>query len=166
MGRVWGVLRPHPSPTSGQIRLRFPRTPPDNIPLCKAGFIDHKVADHTSILKFIETIFSLQPLTQRDASASNLMEAFDFSQPPRPPLMLPGPYIPNHYPLTLANATASHSTTTVSQSSTNTAVTSPPGLLNIDRRLLILLMVVLGLLFAIIYLKRVKTTHHGRRLLS
>jgi phospholipase C len=135
-------------------------------PYARQGFIDHKVADHTSILKFIETIFSLPPLTQRDASASNLMEAFDFSQPPRPPLVLPGPYIPNHYPLTLANATASHFTTTAGQSSTNTALTSPPGLLNIDRRLLILLMVVLGLLFTIIYLKRVKTTHQGRRLLS
>jgi hypothetical protein len=49
--------------------------------------------------------------------ASNMFEAFDFSQTPSPPLILPGPYIPDHYPLTwsqsatqakdlLANATS------------------------------------------------------------
>src|SRR5207249_9694384 len=68
-------------------------------PYAKLGFIDHTLNDHTSILKFIETVFDLSPLTQRDASANNLTEAFDFSQSAREPLILPGKYVPNHYPL-------------------------------------------------------------------
>ena len=68
-------------------------------PYAKKGFIDDTLADHTSILKFIETVFSLPPLAERDRLANNLMEAFDFSQDSRPPMMLPGQFIPDHYPL-------------------------------------------------------------------
>ncbi len=86
-------------------------------PYAKEGFIDHTQSEFTSILKFIETVHGLPTLTQRDAMASDMLEAFDFSQPPNPPLILPGPYIPDHYPLTwsqsatqakelLANATS------------------------------------------------------------
>ncbi len=70
-------------------------------PYARQGFVDHTLADHTSILSFIEARFGLKPLTTRDANANNLMEAFDFSQSPRPPLVLPGPYLPGVYPLTL-----------------------------------------------------------------
>ncbi|TLY01023.1 MAG: alkaline phosphatase family protein [Thaumarchaeota archaeon] len=69
-------------------------------PYAKRGFIDPTLADHSSILKFIETLFNLQPIAARDAAASNLMEAFDFSQKARAPLILPGSYLPEHYPLT------------------------------------------------------------------
>jgi hypothetical protein len=71
-------------------------------PFARVGFIDHTVADHTSILKFIETLFGLNPLATRDAKAANLMEAFDFNQSPANPLILPGRYLANHYPLVLA----------------------------------------------------------------
>jgi len=70
-------------------------------PYAKEGFIDHTQAEFSSILKFVEAVHSLPPLTQRDARASNLFEAFEFSQSPRPPLILPGPYVPYQYPLTL-----------------------------------------------------------------
>jgi phospholipase C len=70
-------------------------------PYAKEGFIDHNQADFTSILKFIETRYSIPPLTHRDAFTSNMLEAFDFTQSPRNPLILPGPYIPDRYPLTL-----------------------------------------------------------------
>ncbi len=70
-------------------------------PYAKEGFIDHTQAEFSSILKFVEAVHGLPPLTQRDAMASNLFEAFDFSQPSRPPLILPGPYVPHQYPLTL-----------------------------------------------------------------
>ncbi len=69
-------------------------------PYAKKGFIDHTLADHTSILKFIETTYSLNPLAERDRNAYNMMGAFDFAQDPRPPLLLPGQFIPDHYPLT------------------------------------------------------------------
>ncbi len=58
-------------------------------PYARQGVIDNTQADFTSILKFIETVHSLQPLTARDASASNLLEAFDFSQTPRRGLSSP-----------------------------------------------------------------------------
>jgi hypothetical protein len=72
-------------------------------PFARAGFIDHTVADHTSILKFIETLYGLKPLATRDAIAANLMEAFDFDQAPASPLILPGKYLANHYPLVPAS---------------------------------------------------------------
>jgi phospholipase C len=43
--------------------------------------VSHTVRDHTSILKFIETRFSLPPLTSRDAAADNMMEFFNFTSP-------------------------------------------------------------------------------------
>ncbi|MCI4346524.1 MAG: alkaline phosphatase family protein [Thermoplasmata archaeon] len=53
-------------------------------PYARAGYLDHTVNDHTSILKFIETRFGLAPLSTRDAAANDFAEAFDFSSPPRP----------------------------------------------------------------------------------
>ncbi|MCI4332166.1 MAG: alkaline phosphatase family protein [Thermoplasmata archaeon] len=53
-------------------------------PFARAGFVDHAVNDHTSILKFIEVRFGLTPLSTRDAAANDFREAFDFAAPPRP----------------------------------------------------------------------------------
>lgn len=47
-------------------------------PFAKKGFVDHTLYDTTSILKFIEWRFGLDPLTARDAAANNLLPAFDF----------------------------------------------------------------------------------------
>lgn len=47
-------------------------------PYAKKGFIDSTVNDHTSILKFVESTFSLASLSSRDRSANDLAEAFDF----------------------------------------------------------------------------------------
>jgi phospholipase C len=57
-------------------------------PYAKAGFIDSTINDHTSILKFVESRFSLKPLGTRDGSANNLAEAFDFTKPPRNFIMI------------------------------------------------------------------------------
>jgi phospholipase C len=74
-------------------------------PYARHGFIDNTQGDFTSILKFIETVFGLSPMTSRDAQADNLMEAFDFSHVSNPALVLPGPFVANHYPLTYPNGT-------------------------------------------------------------
>src|SRR6478735_1688163 len=50
-------------------------------PYSKKGFVDHTPYDTTSILKFIETRWNLEPLTSRDANAYDLSNAFDFSAP-------------------------------------------------------------------------------------
>jgi len=92
-------------------------------PYAKHGLVDHTQGDFTSLLKFTETDYSLPPLTSRDASANDLVEAFDFSQAPRAPLLLPGPFVPNHYPLTFLNGTLKDSTP-VSQPASTTFTTT------------------------------------------
>jgi phospholipase C len=47
-------------------------------PFAKKGYVDHTVYDTTSILKLIESRFSLEPLTDRDAKANGLQGAFEF----------------------------------------------------------------------------------------
>ena len=54
-------------------------------PYARKGYVDHHMADTSSILKWIETRFRLAPLTRRDAGAYDLKEAFDFDQRPRDP---------------------------------------------------------------------------------
>ncbi|MEA2629419.1 MAG: phospholipase, partial [Chloroflexota bacterium] len=55
-------------------------------PYAKRGYILDQTADFTSILKFIETLHGLAPLTTRDQGASDLMAAFDFNQVPITPI--------------------------------------------------------------------------------
>jgi phospholipase C len=74
-------------------------------PYAKQGFVDGTQGDFTSTLRFIETIFNVPSLATRDARANNLLEAFDFQQNPRAPLVLPGPFLANHYPLEYQNGT-------------------------------------------------------------
>jgi phospholipase C len=74
-------------------------------PFARQGLIDDTQADFTSILKFIETVYGVQPLSTRDAMANDLMGAFDFGQAPVAPLVLPGPFVANHYPLSYPNGT-------------------------------------------------------------
>ncbi|MDA4118379.1 MAG: alkaline phosphatase family protein [Thaumarchaeota archaeon] len=74
-------------------------------PFAKHGFVDNTLSEHASTLKLIETVFNLPSLGTRDAKASDLMEAFDFSQQPRHPLVMPGAFVPNRYPLQYPNGT-------------------------------------------------------------
>ncbi len=53
-------------------------------PYARPGYLDHTVYDFESTLKFIEWRFGLQPLTNRDASANNLADAFNWQQQPLP----------------------------------------------------------------------------------
>lgn len=57
-------------------------------PFAKRGYIDHTLYDHTSVLATIEDWWDLEPLASRDANANTFAAAFDFSQEPRPPLVL------------------------------------------------------------------------------
>ena len=59
-------------------------------PYARKGFVFHETADFTSILKFIERLHGLAPLTTRDEQANDLMNAFDFRQPARQPTTLKG----------------------------------------------------------------------------
>jgi phospholipase C len=102
----WGGFYDHvPPPQVDQYGYGF-RVPLIILsPYAKQGYVDNTQGDFTSILKFIETDFQLSPLSTRDAAANDLYGAFDFTQAPRAPLVLPGPFLRNHYPLEYPNGT-------------------------------------------------------------
>ena len=72
--------------TSARWELTFaePLTVPDG------GSIDDTVYEFSSVLRFIEDLHGLKPMTGRDRRADPLSGAFDFSQEPRlGPLIVP-----------------------------------------------------------------------------
>jgi phospholipase C len=54
-------------------------------PWARRNYIDHKLADTTSVPALITARFGLKPLQSRDAAAYNLLDGLDFAQKPRPP---------------------------------------------------------------------------------
>jgi phospholipase C len=56
-------------------------------PYARAGFVDHTTGDFASVLKFIERLHGLAPLTTRDEQASDLLSAFDFKQAAQEPVV-------------------------------------------------------------------------------
>jgi phospholipase C len=63
-------------------------------PYAKPGYIFHDVSEQASIPKFIEKVFGAQralsdiDAAAQDGQANDLMDAFDFTQTPQPPLTL------------------------------------------------------------------------------
>ena len=55
-------------------------------PFVKKGYIDHEFHEFTSIVKFVETVFGLPSINQRDFLSDYFLEAFNESS-----LMLPSP---------------------------------------------------------------------------
>jgi phospholipase C len=86
----WGGWYDHvPPPQVDEYGLGF-RVPALLVsPYAKRGYIDSTELEYTSILRFIEENWALEPLTARDANANSLDGAFDFAQPPRNPRIIP-----------------------------------------------------------------------------
>ncbi len=77
-----------PPPTLDQFGLG-PRVPLIIIsPYALPGYISNTQYEFSSVLKFIEELFDLPPLTSRDADANDTTDSFDFSQTPLSPLVL------------------------------------------------------------------------------
>jgi phospholipase C len=62
-------------------------------PYARQHYVSHKVYDHTSILRFIETRFDLPALTRRDANANSMLKLFNFkaatiASPALPPAVI------------------------------------------------------------------------------
>ena len=53
-------------------------------PYARRHYVSHVVHEHTSITRFIETVFDLPALTARDANSDALLDMFDFACPPNP----------------------------------------------------------------------------------
>jgi phospholipase C len=96
---VWddfGGFFDHVPPPQVDIMGLGPRTPAliispytvrgDN---ANGGSIDDTTYEFSSVLAFIEQVFDLEPMTERDANADPLAGAFDFEQPRFKKLILP-----------------------------------------------------------------------------
>ncbi|MFM8944052.1 MAG: phospholipase C [Actinomycetota bacterium] len=57
-------------------------------PWARTSHVDSTTYEFASVLRFIETIFDLPSLTERDGNADDMLGAFDFTQTPGPPLLL------------------------------------------------------------------------------
>ena len=86
----WGGWYDHVAPPQVDEFGYGPRVPGLLVsPYAREGFIDSSELDFTSILKFIQENWGLEPLAERDAQARNFLTAFDFNQTPRSPEFLP-----------------------------------------------------------------------------
>ena len=82
----WGGWYDHVLPPQVDEYGYGPRVPAILVsPYANVGQINNTELDFTSILKFIENNWGIQPLTERDKNANNFLSAFDFTQGPRRP---------------------------------------------------------------------------------
>lgn len=58
-------------------------------PYTKSGYISHVLHSQVSTIKFIETLFGLPAINQRDAAADDFSDCFDFTQKPLPAPVFP-----------------------------------------------------------------------------
>jgi phospholipase C len=82
----FGGFYDHVKPPQYDVMGLGPRVPLIIIsPWAKRGYVDSTTYEFSSVLKFIETVYDLDCMTRRDCGASNMMNAFDFTQtaPPR-----------------------------------------------------------------------------------
>src|SRR6185503_2158650 len=100
----WGGFYDHVAPPEIDVNGYGMRVPGLVIsPYAKKGYIDHQTLSHDAYLKFIEDVFmdgaridaatsgrpDARPLVREDVPIlGDLRDAFDFTQPPRPPLIL------------------------------------------------------------------------------
>jgi phospholipase C len=85
----FGGFYDHVPPPAVDIYGLGPRVPLLIIsPYAKTGYISHTQYELSSILKFAEEVFGLPSLGQRDVSANDTTDSFDFSQSPRSPFLL------------------------------------------------------------------------------
>jgi phospholipase C len=86
----FGGLYDHVAPPQVDEYGLGPRSPLLIIsPYAKSGYVSHTIYEQASILKFVERRYHLAPLTDRDRKASDMLDSFNFSQGPMPPLVLP-----------------------------------------------------------------------------
>jgi phospholipase C len=93
----WGGFRDHVAPPVAErdaeydVPLRYGYRVPCLVvgPYARRGYVSHTRYSHVSVLRTIERLFDLPPLTARDAAANDLLDCFDFAQPPQPPKLLP-----------------------------------------------------------------------------
>lgn len=85
----FGGLYDHVYPPQVDIYGLGPRVPLLIIsPYARPGYISHTQYELSSVIKFAEEVFGLPSLGQRDATANDTTDSFDFTQTPLAPLIL------------------------------------------------------------------------------
>jgi phospholipase C len=95
-----GCFYDHVAPPPG-LGIRLPAVMVS--PWAKRSYTDSGTASTASILAFTEAVFGMPPLSENDANAYNLMNAFDFSQTPTPQPMLAKTAVPQSSKTYIAN---------------------------------------------------------------
>lgn len=101
----WGGFYDHVAPPSVDQYGYGVRVPGLVIsPYAREGFIDHQSYSTEAWLRIVEERFGLPPLTQRDGLVGDMLAGFDFTQRPRPPIVLTAttqgsPYPQAHQPI-------------------------------------------------------------------
>jgi phospholipase C len=92
----WGGIYDHvPPPQVDDFGLGF-RVPLLVVsPYAKRGYIDHRLGEFSSMLRFVEENWTIQPLTDRDRMSGDLSYDFDFKQKPIEPDPLPLRHCPS-----------------------------------------------------------------------
>jgi phospholipase C len=91
-------------------------------PYARQNYIDHNTYSFESWLKIVEERFNVHPMTARDTTALDMLDAFDFNQQPRAPVILTATKAGSPYPQPLQKI----QTTTPTPTSTPTPTTSGP----------------------------------------
>lgn len=85
----FGGFYDHVAPPHVDLYGYGPRVPAMILsPWVEPGSIVHRTLDFSSVLAFMQAVNGLPPLTQRNARASDMLDAFNFTQTPVKPLML------------------------------------------------------------------------------
>ena len=85
----WGGFYDHvppPSPDRYGFGVRVPGLVIS--PYARQGYIDHNTYSWESWLRTVEERFGITPMTTRDNTARDMYDSFDFTQQPRPPIIL------------------------------------------------------------------------------
>ncbi len=87
----WGGFYDHvPPPRGPNLVIQYGFRVPAIIisPYAQPGYVDDTFYTMSSMLKFVEDMFGLPPLTGLDGGSNDMFNSFNFSQQPLPPLML------------------------------------------------------------------------------
>jgi phospholipase C len=87
-------------------------------PYSRQNFVDHKTYSFESWLKIVEERFGVNSMTARDNTANDMIDAFDFTQSPRPPLPMSPTVTGSAYPPTPQTITPASNTLVVVNSPT------------------------------------------------
>jgi len=93
-------------------------------PWAKPHYIDNTTYEFASMIKLADTLYSIQPDAPRVVAANDMMNSFNFSQAPQPPLIEPDDVVG---PVTVTTITSTTTHTVTSSAATTTTMVQGAG---------------------------------------